>query len=210
VFVVSHHAAQSGMIGLAEFCAICHAAGVPVIVDAAGEHNLAEPLRAGADIAIASAHKNYGALTAGIIAGRRDLVAPCLMQDAGIGRPMKVGKEGIAGAIAALEAWQHQDLAAVHADWTRRAGMARELLSGLPQLRIELAPDMAGSALQRARVHMSDAARMADRLADGDPSIRVWRLGLPRGYFELDPRTISDDEMRATCQAIRAILTGGL
>jgi L-seryl-tRNA(Ser) seleniumtransferase len=207
VFVVSHHTAQSGMIGLREFCAICHGAGVPVIVDAAGEHDLRDPLSAGADIAIASAHKNYGALTAGIVAGRAALVAACLLQDAGIGRPMKVGKEAIASVIAALGAWRTQDRNAVHADWARRAGLAVKL-DGVPGLRVELAPDMAGSPLIRARIHAGGtltAEQFAQRLADHDPSIRVWRLGLPRGYFELDPREITDADMTAICETVRAI-----
>jgi uncharacterized pyridoxal phosphate-dependent enzyme len=205
IFVVSHHTAQSGMIGPRDFCAICHAAGVPVIVDAAGEHDLGEPLRDGADLAIASAHKNYGALTAGIMAGRRALIEACLLQDFGIGRPMKVGKEGIASVIAALDVWRQEDRAAVHAEWTRRARMACDLLAGLPGFKVEIAPDMDGSPLQRARIHAPDAMAIADRLAAGEPSIRVWRLGLPHGYFELDPRTVTDDEMSAICRAIRAI-----
>ena len=208
VFVVSHHTAQSGMIDLREFCAICHDAGVPVIVDAAGEHDLRDPLSAGADVAIASAHKNYGALTAGIVAGRAALIEACLMQDAGIGRPMKVGKEAIASVIAALGAWRKQDRKAVHADWARRAGLAIALLDGAPGLKVELAPDMAGSPLIRARIHAGGALtaeQFAQRLADGDPSIRVWRLGLPRGYFELDPREIIDADMTAICETVRAI-----
>jgi D-glucosaminate-6-phosphate ammonia-lyase len=207
IFVVSHHTAQSGMIGLRDFCAICHAAGVPVIVDAAGEHDLGEPLRDGADLAIASAHKNYSALTAGIVAGRRALIEICLLQDCGIGRPMKVGKESIASVIAALDVWTAQDRAAVHAEWTRRARMACDLLAGLPGFQAGIAPDMPGSPLNRARIHAPDATAVADRLAAADPSIRVWRLGLPHGYFELDPRTVTDEEMREICRAIRAIAT---
>ena len=67
---------------------------------------------------------------------------------------------------------------------------------------------MAGSPLMRARIHVSGALtaeQFAQRLADGDPSIRVWRLGLPRGYFELDPRTVTDGEMTAICEIVRTI-----
>jgi seryl-tRNA(Sec) selenium transferase len=208
VFVVSHHTAQSGMIGLREFCTICHAAGVPVIVDAAGEHDLRDQLCAEVDLAIASAHKNYGALTAGIVAGRRALIEACLLQDSGIGRAMKVGKEGIASVIAALDAWRRQDRNSVHTDWKRRASHASDALRELPGLRVELAPDMEGSPLYRARIHVKVPERIVQRLADGDPSIRVWRHGLPHGYFELDPRTITDDEMATICRAIHVIVSG--
>ncbi len=209
VFVVSHHTAQSGMIGLAEFCDICHAAGVPVIVDAAGEHDPRDQLGAGADIVIVSAHKNYGALTAGIVMGRRSLIEACLMQDAGIGRPMKVGKEGIASVIAALDEWRRQDRKAVHADWTRRARLAVDALGGIPGLRVEIAPDTPGSPLNRARIHAGSCDRIVRALASGEPSIRVWQHGLPHGYFELDPRTIDDQDMQTICRAIQALATGG-
>jgi D-glucosaminate-6-phosphate ammonia-lyase len=211
VYVVSHHTAQTGMIDLRSFCLACHAAGVPVIVDAAGEHDLRDYLGAGADIAIASAHKNYGALTAGIVAGRGALIDAMLLQDEGIGRPMKVGKEAIAAVIAALEEWRQQDHQAVRTAWTRRAAIALDTLADVAGLTVELAPDMAASPLLRARIHVGASAaltadRIAQRLADGDPSIRVWRAGLPHGYFELDPRTITDDEMLMICRTILTLV----
>ncbi len=211
VFVVSHHTAQNGMIDLATFCESCHAARVPVIVDAAGEHDLRGFLSAGADLVIASAHKNFGALTAGIVAGRAALIESCLMQDAGIGRPMKVGKEGIAGVIAALSIWRRQDRPAVHDEWTKRASHALGALADIPSLKVELARDIDGSPLFRARIHVSgklNAEQVAQRLIDGTPSVRVWRLGLPRGYFELDPRTVTDEAMAVACKAVRAALLG--
>ena len=60
---------------------------------------------AGADVAIYSAHKFLGGLTAGIVAGKKELIRAAYLQNAGIGRGFKVGKEGIVGAITALDAW---------------------------------------------------------------------------------------------------------
>src|SRR5262249_20430297 len=40
VFVVSHHTVQYGLVALRKFAEICHAHGVPVIVDAASEYDL--------------------------------------------------------------------------------------------------------------------------------------------------------------------------
>ena len=39
------------------------------------------------------------------------------------------------------------------------------------------------------------AAQIVERLRNHDPSIRVWQLGVPHGYFELDPRLLNDAEM---------------
>ena len=119
VYVVSHHVAQYGMIPLVEFAAVAHAKGVPVIVDAASEYDLRGFLAAGADLALYSSHKFLGGPTGGIVAGRKDLVRAAYLQNGGIGRGMKVGKEGIAGTIAALQAWERRDHAAVRAAETR-------------------------------------------------------------------------------------------
>ncbi|MGN6100305.1 MAG: aminotransferase class V-fold PLP-dependent enzyme, partial [Devosia sp.] len=115
VFVVSHHVVDHGQISLEEFSRLCHAHGVPVIVDAASEYDLKGFLARGADIALYSAHKFLGGPTAGIVAGRKDLVRATYLQNGGIGRGMMVGKEGLVGTIAALEAWEMRDHAAVRA-----------------------------------------------------------------------------------------------
>ena len=74
VYVVSHHAVQYGQIELSEFCAVSHAHGVPVVVDAASEYDLRGFLASGADLVVYSAHKFLGGPTAGIVAGRKSLV----------------------------------------------------------------------------------------------------------------------------------------
>ena len=61
LYVVSHHTVQYGMIGLEEFCEICRAKDVPVIVDAASEYDLKGFLAKGAALVVYSAHK-YSAL----------------------------------------------------------------------------------------------------------------------------------------------------
>ena len=68
LFVASHHVPSEGTIPLAAFIRICRRAGVPVIIDAAGTVDLDIYLKAGASLVLASAHKNFGGLTAGIVA----------------------------------------------------------------------------------------------------------------------------------------------
>ena len=79
--------------------------GVPVIVDGAAEPDPRIFLKAGADLVITSMQKAFASFTAATVAGRRDLVRACYLQDKGIGRPMKIGKEGVIATIAALERW---------------------------------------------------------------------------------------------------------
>src|SRR3712207_7211345 len=75
----------------------------------ASEYDLRRAARLGADAAIFSGHKFLAGPTAGIVAGRREFMRTVALQGRGIGRITKVGKEGILGAIVALEAWGRRD-----------------------------------------------------------------------------------------------------
>ena len=87
------------------FVNICHEQNVPVIVDMASEYDLTNPIKLGADLVIYSGHKFLSGVTSGIVAGKKQFIKNVHLQNRGIGRHMKVGKEGIAGAISALECW---------------------------------------------------------------------------------------------------------
>src|SRR5712691_240530 len=93
------------LLSLEQCVAIAGAAGVPVVVDAAAEPDVRPFIGVGASIVIASGHKAMGAPTSGLLCGRKALIRACYLQNWGIGRAMKVGKEGIAGLIAAVERW---------------------------------------------------------------------------------------------------------
>ena len=129
LYVVAHHTVQYGMLSLEEFCEICHARGVPVIVDAASEYDLRSFLARGADIVVYSGHKFLSGPTSGIVTGRKDLVRAAYLQNRGVARAMKVGKESIAGTMAALEAWEKRD----HAGIRRREEAALNLWKGALQ-----------------------------------------------------------------------------
>ena len=200
VFVVSHHTVQSGMLPLAEFAAIAHARGVPVIVDAASEYDLRGFLAAGADLVLYSAHKFLGGPTAGIVAGRKDLVRAAFLQNNGIGRGMKVGKEGMAGTIAALEAWERRDHAAIRAAERAALDLWAETLARRPGITATILPDPTGNPLDRLCVTVDPAAArltawdLADRLAAGDPPVIVRDIEVEHGSFELDPCNLHPGE----------------
>ena len=208
VYVVSHHTVQSGLIDLSTFCATCHDAGVPVIVDAASEYNLRGFLSQGADLVLYSAHKFLGGLTAGVIAGRRDLVRACYLQERGIGRATKVGKEGIIGLIAALTRWHTLDHAAIQREETRRVDLAVGRLRGLSGLQVTLEPDPTGNPINRVKVNVVPeqagvtAFQLARRLGEGDPAIVVRDHHVDRDYILLDPCNLSDEEMEQVCARI--------
>jgi len=210
VYVVSHHAVQYGQIELGEFCDVCHERGVPVIVDAASEYDLRGFLLKGADLVIYSAHKFLGGPTAGIIAGRKPLVQATFLQNYGIGRGMKVGKEGIAGTIAALAAWEKRNHSEVRA---REAGYLKlwlDAFRNIPGLEARIVPDPTGNPLDRLQLRVIPAEAettawcLAAALAAGDPPIIVRDHEVEHGYFYLDPCNLHPGEAQIVAEKIRA------
>lgn len=208
VYVVSHHVVHYGQMPLDRFVQICAAKGVPVIVDAASEYDLRGFLAAGADMAVYSGHKFLGGPTSGIIAGRRELVRAAYLQNIGIGRGMKIGKESIAGAIAALEAWQTRDHAGIRADERAALDLWRSMLAGIGGVDPKIVPDPTGNPLDRLQVEIdadrlgASAATMARVLAEQDPAIIVRSHEVELGYFQLDPCNLKPGQAEHVASAL--------
>lgn len=211
LFVVSHHTVQYGMIPLPQFAEICHAKGVPVIVDAASEYDLQGFLKQGADIVIYSGHKFLGGPTTGIVAGRKDLVRAAFLQNRGIGRGMKVGKESIAGVIAALEAWEARDHDAVRRREEAALTLWEQTLSGLPGVNARIIPDPTDNPLDRVMVEIAPesgytAAGLAKALSQANPPIIVRNHEVERGHFYLDPCNLHDGEAEIVAEGLKMAL----
>jgi L-seryl-tRNA(Ser) seleniumtransferase len=208
LFVVSHHTVQYGQLPLEEVAAIAHARGVPVIVDAASEYDLKGFLARGADLVVYSAHKFLGGPTGGIVAGRKALVRATFLQNSGIGRGMKVGKEGVVGAIAALQAWEKRDHAAVRAREAAALGRWLSALADRPGIRAGVVPDPTHNPLDRLEVHVDPAAApltawdLADALAAGDPPVIVRDHEVELGYFQLDPCNLHPGEAEVVARRL--------
>ncbi|MCC7320225.1 MAG: PLP-dependent transferase [Rubellimicrobium sp.] len=212
LYVVSHHCAPTEQVDLAEFAEIAHARGVPVIVDAASEYDLRGFHDRGADLVIHSGHKFLAGPTSGMVSGRAGLVRAAWLQNRGIGRAMKVGKEGIAGLIAALEAWRTRD----HAAMRRREGAALALwsgaVSGLPGVRARAVPDPTGNPLDRLELVLDPEAAgitawdLARELMAGDPAVATRDMEAEHGILHLDPCNLHAGEAETVADLLRAIL----
>jgi uncharacterized pyridoxal phosphate-dependent enzyme len=193
VYVVSHHVVDYGLLNLKEFVEIAHAKGVPVIVDAASEYDLRVFLEQGADIALYSGHKFLGGPTSGIVAGKKELVRNAFLQNMGIGRGMKVGKESIFGAMAALEAWEMRDHTGIRERETGCLNLWKRMLDDRPGVTALIEPDPTKNPLDRLRVILKPeeahitAWDLADALARGTPPIIVRDHEVEHQYFYLDP-----------------------
>ena len=193
VYVVSHHVVDYGLLTLEEFVEIAHAKGVPVIVDAASEYDLKGFLAQGADLALYSGHKFLGGPTSGIVAGAKGLVRSAFLQNMGIGRGMKVGKESVCGVMAALEAWEKRDNAGIRERETGYLNLWKDTLDGRPGVNAAIEPDPTHNPLVRLRVGVDPqeahitAWDLAAALAAGEQPVIVRDHEVEHGYFYLDP-----------------------
>jgi D-glucosaminate-6-phosphate ammonia-lyase len=200
VFVVSHHVVDYAQVPLKTFVEVCHARGVPVIVDAASEYDLRLFLDQGADIAVYSGHKFLGGPTSGIVAGRKDLVRASYLQNRGIGRGMKVGKETILGVSAALKAWKSRDHAGIRAREKAALDAWVAALADRPGVTATIVPDPTNNPLDRLKVAIDPqqaritAWNLAMRLAAGDRPVIVRDHEVEHGHFFLDPCNLHPDE----------------
>ncbi len=112
-FYIMEDTFAPNLLPLETFVSICKEKEVPVICDAAYLTDFKMLANLGVDLAIYSGQKWLGGCTSGMVAGRKDLVQACYMQEMGIGRPMKVGKEGIVSIMSSIDHWMKRDTEAV-------------------------------------------------------------------------------------------------
>ena len=206
---------------------LAHDRGVPVIVDAAAEFPpfsiLSHYWKLGADLTIFSGGKGLrGPQSSGLILGRKDLVEACAMNGSpnhGVGRPMKVGKEEIAGLLTAVELWSDPKFERKMFDcWQRRSDSMIEILSRIPDIRTwkgDSPPASTGLAVHPdglpftlvdwdSRRVAKTAGQVMAELWEGDPSIIVAET--PSGIL-LNPATLEPGEAEIVAQRVAAVLT---
>jgi L-seryl-tRNA(Ser) seleniumtransferase len=210
VYVVSHHTVREGELPMDLFIAICRAKGVPVIVDMASEYDLTGAVALGADAVIWSGHKFLGGPTSGIVAGRARMIRAMVLQNRGLGRLMKAGKEAIVGAVAALDAWSKRDHAAEAAREAAIVDRWIAALSVLPGVTVSRHQDWTGNPITRARVKLAResglfAWELAERAMAGNPAVALRDdLSMHQLIF-LDPCNVTADEAVKVSDRIREI-----
>jgi D-glucosaminate-6-phosphate ammonia-lyase len=198
LYVQSHHCLQDGRLPLEDCVAACRPASVPVIVDAAAEEDLAHYVGLGADLVAYSGGKAFGGPTSGFIAGRAELVAACELQQRGIARTMKVGKEQLAGLAVALEQYAARDAGREMDRLEAILSTLEQGLRPLPGIAVARHHDEAGRAIERIALRRldGDLRALVDGLAAGNPSIRTRNHHLREGFVLIDPRELDMEAAR--------------
>ena len=199
--------------------------------------NLRDLFTLGVDLASFSGGKHIqGPQASGILAGRRDLITSVALQHQdmdvypatwpsrgliddgtvigpphhGIGRGFKVGKEEIAGLIAALQAYGERDFEAERQRFSRHVD---ELVAGLAELPGLSTTIVDTPATGRPGPHLAvrvdaaaagiDGAELVNRLQAHDPMVCTFEAAAHRGVVQLLPDALRDEEVGEIVDAIR-------
>jgi D-glucosaminate-6-phosphate ammonia-lyase len=225
---IFYEASMSGPIAQASLVSRGQAAGIPVVADAAVSVPPARNLRAiladGTHLAVFTGSKAVrGPAGSGFVAGRGDLVRSVMLQHQdwdvavelgnardqwlwatsppfvmGMGRAFKVGKEDIAGLVAALQAYDQRDHDADLRDWSARLRSIAAELSLLEGIDVDLREAGDDRAVPQLQV-TADAAgwpveRLAAELRTGDPAVWLSMSLFPEREVWIDPVNLQDGD----------------
>ena len=188
--VMTHffNAAGAGNIGREDWIRVAHAHKVPCFNDAAADvppiSNLWAYTQMGFDLVTFSGGKGMrGPQNAGLLLGRKDLIAAAVANDApiseSIGRGMKVAKEQIVGMVAAVDWFVDQSEDVMQAQFRACANRMIAQLKGVPTLEAKIiVPEVANHVphlvLDYDHSHIKISAKeVAEQLRKGTPCIEL-------------------------------------
>jgi len=196
----SNFANADGQIKVDEWIQLAKEYKIPAFIDAAADtppvSHLWDYANMGYDlIAFSGGKAMRGPQCAGLLIGRKDLVAYALLNNSPhedtIGRSQKVGKEEIVGMVKALECYLSEDHEALTKEWQKRLELVSAKVATLPSVTTTyFLPDMANHVphlaikwdTQRLRITPQEAAKA---LRHGTPSI-VMTTGEPEGALSMN------------------------
>ena len=177
-------------LSLEETIAIAHARDVLVTVDAAGQiyplENFGKYVRMGADFQCIAAKYMGSPQSTGLALGSEEMIRKIGLQAfasyegrrvRGVGRPQKVDRQEMIGAVAAVRYWMTMNHEDRLADSERRSRVILSAVAGIPGLRAELIDNVIGHQPYGLKLWVDpsvagfDIYDLRDRLKDGDPPV---------------------------------------
>ena len=177
-------------LSLEDTIEIAHAHEVLVTVDAAGQiyplENFGKYVRMGADFQCIAAKYMGAPQSTGLALGSEEMIRKIGLQAfasyegrrvRGVGRPQKVDRQEMMGAVAAVQVWMttnHEDRLA---DAERRTRVILGAVDGVPGLQAEMIDNVIGHQPYGLNLRVDpnvagfDIYELRDRLKDGDPPI---------------------------------------
>jgi L-seryl-tRNA(Ser) seleniumtransferase len=202
--------------------------------------NLRAFIAAGADLVALSGGKHVeGPQASGILCGREELIRSVALQQQdmdvypqtwplrsliadgsisgpphhGLGRGFKVGKEEIAGLIAALERYVERDFIGEGSRWCSRLEEVAGQLRGIRGLRTEIVDAGSGERpVPLLRVYVSeseaglDANALISGLQDGDPIVCTYEPLAASGIVVILPESLREEDPSIIGRRVREVV----
>jgi len=218
-FAGTHY--KAGALPLADIVAVARQHAIPVLVDAAAQIPPIANLwrftgEFGADAVIFSGGKGLrGPQPTGLVLGRRAIIEACRANGSpnhAIGRAMKVGKEELAGILAAVEWSLAQNEPALLASYEEAVICWLSEIGALPGVAVERGyPSEAGQPHSRAIIHLLPSAplnrdALVTALWEQSPRIAVGTVGADA--IALNPQTLQPGEAAIVTAAVKQALAG--
>lgn len=211
LYIKSHHCVQKSMLSVEQAAAVARQHGLPLIVDAAAEEDLQCYYRAGAELVIYSGAKAIEGPTSGLVIGKTQYIEWVKRQSAGIGRAMKVGKEGILGLTCAIE---HYLTVAKEsgAEMVEKMSPFIRQLNALNGVTASEVWDSAGRDIARAEIKFDPsvtgigAGEVVSALKQGEYAIYFRGYKANEGIIEADVRSVNAAQLAIVARRIEEIL----
>jgi len=212
---------MQGQVPLEQQIEVAKRYAVPMIVDAAAQlppvENLWRFTEMGADLVIFSGGKGLcGPQSSGLVLGRRDLIEACAFNACPrtyIGRPMKVGKEEIAGLLAAVRRYLDLDHAQEIRTYEEQVAYILAAFAGDACEHVTARrgfPSEAGQPMPRAELFLDEVElgisrdELLKRLYEGNPAVSLAPAGVNGIY--INPQTLRPGEEKIVVDMIKEIL----
>ena len=177
-------------LSLEETIEIAHAHDVPVMVDAAGQiyplDIFGKFIRMGADFQCIAAKYLGASQSTGLALGTEEVIKKLSLQSfasyegrrvRGVGRPHKVDRQEMVGAVAAVRRWMTIDHEKRLAEAEQQCQNISAPLRGIPGVKVELIDNVIGHLAYGVNLEVDPAVagltvqEMVDKLKAGDPPI---------------------------------------
>src|SRR6266481_928478 len=182
----SNFANNEGQIKVEEWVKLAHENNIPAFIDAAADtppvSHLWDYANMGYDLIAFSGGKAIrGPQCAGLLIGKKDLVANALLNNSPhedtIGRSQKVGKEEIVGMVKAVEMFLKDDHEALNKEWQRRLEYISSQITKIPTVTTSYPPMEIANHVPHMRIKWDSKKipmtphEVGKALRDGKPSI---------------------------------------
>ncbi|PHM44784.1 L-seryl-tRNA selenium transferase [Xenorhabdus mauleonii] len=212
LYIKSHHTVQKSMLTVAEAAHVAHAHNLPLIVDAAAEEDLTFYYQQGADLVIYSGAKAIEGPTSGLVIGKQPYVDWVKRQRYGIGRAMKIGKEGILGLTLAIENYL-QKTKETGAEMVAKMTPFIEKLNGIAGVSAKVVWDSANRDIARTEITFDERLigkntfDILAQLRQGTIAIYFREYKADEGKIEVDIRSVTSAQLDTIIVEIKRVLS---